>query len=178
MALPFWVPFGFPLASLTSNSLSGGIKDFILNPLLSMVSHISVFKGTQGPDSLSFTPQCHCLHWPTLLAKVLPSPFLAWHLLQHWLVEGRLGWEEGGPGPFFLLLLSHQDLVLTRGLEEHVVPWPWAPAAAPWSSVLPHYVLWTSCVCIHLHYPLKTNYWAHFYSFGLSTVAKRFLCKH
>lgn len=127
-------PLGFLLGCLTLNSSSGakGTKDFILNPCLRTMSHISGFKGMQGPDLLSSTPWHHL----PPLDKVLPSPFLAWILLQCAEI-----WEEDGPGRFSALLISHGVWYLLvplenvfphgDGLQQSLCGLPHAPPCSP-----------------------------------------------
>lgn len=120
-----------------------GTNTLILNPCLSMVSPISGFKGTQSSDLFVVYPRASsanvaCLEWCawTTFCPLLffPGSSFSVHVGGRWI---GLGWEEDEPGPFHALLLSHWDLVLTKGLGEHVPMWLWAALC---SSMLPSMV--------------------------------------
>lgn len=115
-----------------------------------MVSHISDFKGVQGPDLLSSSPQHHLPPLFALGNALRQSPALSFFCLGPpsacRLVGGGLRWDggEGGPGPFPALLLSRRDLVLSRRPGERV---------PPRSGVLAD-PAWASCCPVLLHAPL------------------------
>lgn len=79
-----------------------GTKDFVLNPVWSMVSHISDFKGVQGPDLLSSSPQHHLPPLFALGNALRQSPALSFFCLGPpsacRLVGGGLRWGGGKVG--------------------------------------------------------------------------------
>lgn len=160
-----------------------------------MLSHILGFKGLQGPDLFFSTPQHHlpplfalgnALGQSSAASLFLPEFSFSVQVGGRWV---GLGWGEGGPGPFPALLPSHQDMVLTAGLEERVLPWSWVPEVPVWASCCPMLLhspgSWRSTditcvmnlVCLH-PWLVKTKYWTPLYNLGPSMAVWRFLHKH